>query len=124
MDTPPVYFNNLAIAGCKTRKHLGLLLDERLAFDLHVEEMSLRDNKDIGLITRLCRHVPRNYLLTIYKTFVRRHLYYGDVIYDYPENAYFMQKLESVQLQIELEFVELAVFEVRLGTSCILKLSR
>ena len=32
---------------------LGLLLDKRLTFDRHVEEMILRANKGIGLITSL-----------------------------------------------------------------------
>ena len=97
VDTPTVYFNNLTVASCKTHKHLGLLLDKRLVFDRHVEEMILRANKDIGLITRLRRYLPRNSLLTIYKAFIRPHLDYGDVVYDYPGNASFVQKLESVQ---------------------------
>ena len=87
LDTPPIYFNNLAVAGCETHKHLGLLVDKRLAFDRHVEEMILRANKGVGLITRLRRYLLKNYLLTIYKTLIRPHLDYGDVVYDYPGNA-------------------------------------
>ena len=102
LDTPPVYFNNLAVASCETHKHLGLLLDKRLAFDRHVEEMILRANKGVGLITRLRRYLPRNSLLTIYKALIRPHLDYGDVVYDYPGNASFMQKLESVQYNASL----------------------
>ena len=102
VDTPPVYFNNLAVASCETHKHLGLLLDKRLAFDRHVEEMILRANKGVGLITRLRRYLPRNSLLTIYKALIRPHLDYGDVVYDYPGNASFMQKLESVQYNASL----------------------
>ena len=102
VDTPLVYFNNLAVASCETHKHLGLLLDKRLAFDRHVEEMILRANKGIGLITRLRRYLPRNSLLTIYKAFIRPHLDYGDVVYDYPGNASFVQKLESVQYNASL----------------------
>ena len=97
VDTPPVYFHNLAMASCETHKHLGLLLDKRLIFDCHVEEMILRANKGIGFTTRLRRYLPRNSLLTIYKTFIRPHLGYGDKVYDYPGNASFVQKLESVQ---------------------------
>ena len=41
LDTPPVYFNNLTVASCETHKHLGLLLDKRLAFDRYAEEMIL-----------------------------------------------------------------------------------
>ena len=90
LDTPPVYFNNLAVASCKTHKHLGLLLDKRLAFDRHVEEVILRAIKGIGLITRLRRYLSRNSLLIIYKIFIRHYLDYGDVVYDYPGNASFI----------------------------------
>ena len=36
-------------------------------------------------------------LLTIYKSFVRPHLDYGDVIYDQPNNSNLSHKIESVQ---------------------------
>ena len=100
--TPHVYFNNLAVASCKTHKHLGLLLDKRLVFDRHVEEMILKANKDIELITMLCRCLSKIYLLTIYKALISPYLDYGDVVHDYPENASFMQKLETVQYNASL----------------------
>ena len=59
--------------------------------------MILRANKGIGLIIRLRKYLPRNSLLTFYKALIRPHLDYGDVVYDYPGNASFMQKLKSVQ---------------------------
>ena len=65
-------------------------------------EMILRANKGIGLITRLRRYLRRNSLLTIYKALNRPHLDYGDVVYDYPGNASFTQKLESVQYNASL----------------------
>ena len=102
VDTPPIYFNNLAAASCETHKHLGLLLDKRLAFDHHVEEMILGVNQGIGLITRLRSYLRRNSLLTIYNAFIRPHLDYEDVVYDYPGNTSFMQKLESVQYNASL----------------------
>ena len=91
------YFHNLAVASCETHKHLGLLLDKRLAFDRHVEKLILRVNKSVELITRLRRYLPRNSWLTIYKAFIGPHFDYGDAVYDYPRNATFMQKLESIR---------------------------
>ena len=61
VDTPRVYFNNLAVASCEAHKYLDLLLDK---FDRHVEKMILRANKDMELITRLRRCLLRNTLLT------------------------------------------------------------
>ena len=104
LDTRPIYFNNLAVASCETHKHLGLLLDKRLTFDRHVEEMMLRANKGRYLSRNiyLRRYLSRNSLLTICKALIRPHLDYGDVVYDYPGNASFMQKLESVQYNSSL----------------------
>ena len=36
-------------------------------------------------------------LLTIYKSFIRPHLDYGDVTYDQPSNTIFSSKIESIQ---------------------------
>ena len=41
--------------------------------------------------------LPRDALLTIYKSFVRPHVDYGDIIYDQPQNESFCNKLESIQ---------------------------
>ena len=41
-------------------------------------------------------------MLTICKAFYRPHLFYGDVVYDYPGNVSFIQKLESVQCNASL----------------------
>ena len=40
---------------------------------------------------------PRRRLLIIYKSFIRPHLDYGNVIYDRPSNASFTNKIKSVQ---------------------------
>ena len=40
---------------------------------------------------------PRNALLRIYKSFIRPHLDYADIIYDKPNNASFKNKIENVQ---------------------------
>ena len=54
-------------------------------------------NKTMGLLRKLQNILPRTALMTIYKTFVRPHLDYGDVIYDEAYNETFHQKLESIQ---------------------------
>ena len=43
-------------------------------------------SKRIGVIKERLKILPRNALLTIYKSFVRPHLDYGDVVYDRPDN--------------------------------------
>ena len=50
--------------------------------------------------------IPRSALLTIYKTLIRTHLYYGDTIYDQLSNASFSDKIESVQFNAALANTE------------------
>ena len=42
-------------------------------------------------------HLPRSASLTIYKSFIRPHLDYGDILYDKPNNENFQTKIEQVQ---------------------------
>ena len=46
--------------------------------------------------------LPRSSLLTIYKSFVRPHLNYGDVNYDQSNNSRLSDKIESVQYNAAL----------------------
>ena len=53
--------------------------------------------KMIGIIKRLSVNIPRDTLLRIYKSFIRPHLDYGDIIYDKPNNEPFKSKIENIQ---------------------------
>ena len=46
--------------------------------------------------------LPRHAVLIIYKSFVRFHLDYGDILYDQPNNKSFCQKIETVQYNAAL----------------------
>ena len=62
-------------------------------------------NKGVSVITvikKLRHSLPRKSLLTIYKTFLRPLVDYGDIIYDQPQNESFCEKIESVQYRAAL----------------------
>ena len=63
----------------------------------NLSEKIQKANKGIGLIKRLYQYVPRKSLLNIYKSFIRPHLDYCDIIYDQPHNTSFCDMIESVQ---------------------------
>ena len=54
-------------------------------------------NKTIGILRKLHNILPGSALLIIYKSFIRPHLDYGDIIYDQAYNASFYQNLELLQ---------------------------
>ena len=74
-----------------------MILDNKLNFQEHLKNILNEVNKTIGLLRNLQNILPRGPLLTIYKSFVRPHLDYDDVIYDQHHNNSFHQKLESIQ---------------------------
>ena len=71
----------------------GVALDSKLDFSIHIEQKIRKCNKIIGLIRRLSACIPRKAPLTIYKSFVRPHLEYGDIFYYKPGNLNFESKI-------------------------------
>ena len=80
----------------KLQIHLGLLLDPNLSFDEHIQCILNKTRKIIGLIRKLQPIIPRAALLTIYKSFLRPHLDYGNVLHNHSFKESFQNKLESV----------------------------
>ena len=97
---PPAIFNNMPVVRSSCQKHLGIYLDEKLNFSNHIKEKISKANKDIGIIRKLNNFLPRNFLITVYKYFIRSHLDYGAIIFDEPENEGFCKK--SNQFNIKL----------------------
>ena len=79
---PPLTFNNIPVAQTNSQKHLGMQLDKKLNFEEHLKKVESKVNKTIGIIRKLQNVLPRSALLTIYKSFIRLHLDYGDIIYE------------------------------------------
>ena len=79
-----------------------MILDRKLNFEEHLKNILYKVNKTIGLLRNLQNILPRGPLLTIYKSFVRPHLDYGDVLYDQHYNNSFHEKLDSIQYNAAL----------------------
>ena len=89
-------FNNSAVTTASKQKHLGLILDEKLSFEGHMEEKISKANKGVGLLRKMYEFVPRKTLLNVCKPYVRPHLDYADVVYDQQNNSSFADKFESL----------------------------
>ena len=48
------------------------------------------------MLKKLNNYLPHHSLVTLYKTFIRRHLQYADIIYDKPNNINICIKIESL----------------------------
>lgn len=74
-----------------------MVLDFRLDFKEHLEIAFKKVSKVIALLRKLPNLLPRKYLITVYKFFIKPHLDYGDIISDQDYNVSFQRKLESIQ---------------------------
>ena len=89
---PNIIFNGNPVKKGSYQKHLGMFLDSKLDFDKHIKGVFDKTSKSIGLIRKLRIFLPRPSLLQIYRSFVRLHLDYGDIIYDKTFIASFQKK--------------------------------
>ena len=68
---------------------MGLVLDNRLTFKKNIKDKLNKAYFAAGKIERRRDILPCDSLVTIYKSFIRPNLDYGDVIYDSPNNNSF-----------------------------------
>ena len=99
---PSLFFDENVVPKTTLQKHLGMFLDSKLNFSEHLKTIFQKTNKTIGLLRKLQTLLPRAPLITIYKSFIRAHLDYGDMIYDQTFNMSFQQKLETIQYNAAL----------------------
>ena len=97
---PPLVFNNNNVSQTYSQKHLGVILDFKLTFEEHLNNVLAKVNKAVGLLRKLRNTLPRTTLVTIYKAFIRPHLDYGNVLYDQAYNNSFKKKLESFRYNV------------------------
>ena len=93
---PPLMFNSNVVRKASSQKHLGIILDESLSFEEHLKTISVKTNKTLYLLRKLQNLLPRAALITLYKSFIRPYLDYGDF------NSSFHEKLESIQYNASL----------------------
>ena len=102
---PVLYFDNKPVKSSQIHKHLEMILDSNLSYEHHIKSILNKVNKTIGLLRKF-QFILSRHSLTIYKTFIRPHLDYGDVIYYRAFNESFHQRLKSIQYNVAIEITE------------------
>ena len=77
-------------------------MDAKLNFSEHINGKIKKVVKANSVIKKLNVTLPCSSLKTIYKSFIRLDLNYGDAIYDQPNNKGLSQKIESIRYNAEL----------------------
>ena len=74
-----------------------MILDIKLDFQEHFKVKPSKISKTIGLLRESQKTLTRPPLLAIYKSIIRSHVDYGNIIHDKAYNASFYQNLEKIQ---------------------------
>ena len=75
-----------------SQEHKCIHLDDKLNFFYHIKEKISKFSNVFGAIKKLNNILHGKALITLYKSFVRPHLEYGDIVYDHPNNKSFCNK--------------------------------
>lgn len=71
-----ISYNGVVVERVKSFKYLGLMLDSKLKWDLHIEMIKSKIRPYIFSIRRMKQILPRNSLIIVYNAFILTHLTY------------------------------------------------
>ena len=80
----------------KTQEYLGLEPDKKLGFKKHLKDEFAKLIGELKFWKKNERILTRHSLITLYKSFIRPHVDYADIIYDQPNHLNLCKKLKLV----------------------------
>ena len=90
---PKLFLNNAEVELVKHFNFLGIIIDESLDWSTHINSLSTKLSRTIGIINRLKNFLPIYTLKTLYYSLFASHLTYGIILWGYTnEKVYKIQK--------------------------------
>ena len=74
--------DNTLIKRTRFTKYLGLIVDDTLKWDLHIDYISKKVKKNIGVVKHVKTCIPKDSLIMLYKTLVEPYLRYCNTTWD------------------------------------------
>ena len=78
---PTLKIDNHKIEFVSKFNYLGIIIDENLNWNIHIETLTKKISKTIGIINKLKNQLPTETLLNIYNALVASYLNYGIVVW-------------------------------------------
>ena len=101
----------------KETKHLGLVLQFKLNFEKHLFEKMKKAKRIIGMVKHLNYLLPLKTLNQMYKSLVRPHLDYCDIIYHIPQTVHPQSVGGGITLNSHMERVEQIQYQAALAVT-------
>ena len=74
-------------------KDLGILIDDKLKFQQHINQQIKKANQRLGMIKRSFSYMDKKMFLTLFKSIVRSHFEYGSNVWSV------IYKKEAIQIE-------------------------
>ena len=97
-----IYFDDHMLSCVKNVKYLGIIIDDSLKFKDHIEYISGKVSKAVGILNKLKTHLPFFALKTLYYTLVHPYLNYCNLVWGgtYPTHLNHLKVLQKRILRI------------------------
>ena len=76
-----IKLDNTYLRRVEVHKFLGVSIDHKLKFNIHIDHISNRISKSTGILYRLSQYLPISCLLNIYYALINSNLMYCNVIW-------------------------------------------
>ena len=81
LDIADIYMNYIKIDYASSTWFLGVIIDDKLKFNLHINEITKKISKNTGVLYRLRQYVPNKTLLAVYRSIIESHISYCNLIF-------------------------------------------
>ena len=93
---PAVHVGNKCISTVQSYEYLGMILDNKLAMNDHIDSMWKKANMKVGILSKIRWFISQKTAINIYKCMIRPHLDYIDFVVD-SGNSNRIKKLDRLQ---------------------------
>ena len=88
-DIPQIKIDNTPLKNIESFNFLGITLQKDLKWETHINNISCKIAKTLGIMNKLKHYVPKHILLTIYSSLVLPYIHYGILLWGYNKNRIF-----------------------------------
>ena len=78
---PPIYFGQTRVTEVESHKHLGMILNNNLSWNEHIDQLVIKAGRRLGILSYLMYRLDRKSLEKMYISYVRPILEYGDIMF-------------------------------------------
>ena len=101
---PELYIDAIKIEFVKTFKFLGLTLDENMNWNSHINIVSNKISRAIGVMARLKNYIPKSALLQIYNALVLSHLNYGLIVWSKKSEVLIKLQKKAIRITCNVKY--------------------